>query len=344
MITNLSVNSHMKKTFFYFLLLIMLSSCKSGKHLPDISGVQVNIATQRFEKDFFSLDTVKIDPALDAINKKYPGFAIDFLFNILGTSPKNASGDIKLFIRSYQSIYKDADSIFADMDKINEAILKSFKYVHYYFPEYKLPRKLISFIGPINGYACILTPDAIAVGLQLFLGKDHPVYASAEGQALYPLFVSRRFDKLYIPVNIIHNIIDDMYPEKKSGRPLIEQMIESGKKLYLIDQFLPELPDSLKTGYTDNQLKDCYKNEKNIWSLFVQNDYLYKADPQLVRDYLTDAPFTQALGEGSPGNIGQFTGWQIVKKWMNKNSKVSLKELMEKDPGELFNEAKYKPQ
>ena len=30
------------------------------------------------------------------------------------------------------------------------------------------------------------------------------------------------------------------------------------------------------------------------------------------------------MGEDSPGFIGQFVGWQIVKKWMDKNEKVSI--------------------
>ena len=85
------------------------------------------------------------------------------------------------------------------------------------------------------------------------------------------------------------------------------------------------------------------KAKKNIWSFFVQNDMLFNTDPNLTRDYMSDGPNTPALGTSSPGNIGQFTGWQIVKKWMDKNPTVSLEELMKKKPRDIFNESKYKP-
>jgi len=120
-------------------------------------------------------------------------------------------------------------------------------------------------------------------------------------------------------------------------------MIESGKRMYLLDQLMPGTPDSIKTGYTQKQLDGCYESEKNIWSFFVQNDLLFKTDPNLNRDYINDGPNTPALGEASPGNIGQFVGWQIVKKWMDKNITVTLDALMNKNAKEIFDEAKYKP-
>ncbi|OYW78813.1 MAG: hypothetical protein B7Z27_06715, partial [Sphingobacteriia bacterium 32-37-4] len=161
--------------------------------------------------------------------------------------------------------------------------------------------------------------------------------------ALYPAYISRKFEPRYIPVSAMNNIVLDMYPEQMSGKPLIAQMVELGKRMYVVDHLLPQLSDTLITGYSLNQLDACLNNEKNIWSFFIQNDLLYKSDPQLIREYVTDGPFTQAFGKESPGNIGQFLGWQIVKKWMNKNKQLGFEALMKKNPVQLFEEAKYKP-
>ena len=333
----------MKNQVLVLLLMLGLMACKQGKRIPDVGNIKVNLTTERFEQDFFAVDTLQFEASMNALNKKYPGFTTDFMFNILGTTPATAQVDVRSFIASYQSIYNHTKPLFGDFSAFSKDIKKGFQLVHYYFPNYKLPQKIISYIGPINSYACVITPDAIAIGLQLFLGKDHPLYLSPQGQSMYPAFVSRKFEPAFIPATALKNIVDDMYPAKTQGLPLVAQMIELGKRLYLLDQFLPEMADTLKTGYTALQLEACYKNEQTIWSMFIQNDFLYKSDPQITRDFLVDAPFTHTLGEGSPGNIGQFTGWQIVKKWMSKNSKASLKELMEKDPLKLFEEAKYKP-
>jgi uncharacterized protein YjaZ len=49
------------------------------------------------------------------------------------------------------------------------------------------------------------------------------------------------------------------------------------------------------------------------------------------------------LGEGAPGNIGSFCGWQIVKKFAKKNQNLTLQQLMDTDPEMILQLAKYKP-
>ncbi len=333
----------MKQPLFLFCLVLTLFACKGKKDTPDVSAIPVTLVTQRFEKDLFTLDTLNINAGLQALNARHPGFTQDFLFNILGSSPGSVTGELPGFINSYSSLYKASLEKFRDFNTIEAGVKRGLQFVKYYFPSYKVPGRLISFIGPINSYGNIITPNALAVGLQLYMGKDFPMYLSEAGQQMYPQYISRRFEPAYIPVNCMKNIIDDMYPAAGMGAPLIEQMIESGKRLYVLDRLLPETADSLKTGYTQRQLDGSYASEKNIWSFFVQNDLLYKTDPNFTRDYMTDGPNTQALGKESPGNIGQFIGMQIVQKWMQKNKELSLDVLMKTPARKIFEEAKYKP-
>jgi len=114
--------------------------------------------------------------------------------------------------------------------------------------------------------------------------------------------------------------------------------------LLLDDQFANEnkLGEQLTiTG--EKQLKDSYANEAVIWDFFLNNDLLNNTDQDIIKNYIGESPKTQELGEGSPGNIGSFSGWQIVKKYMEKNSKTSLKELMKMNAREIYNQSKYKP-
>ncbi|MEJ7676935.1 MAG: hypothetical protein WKG06_03480 [Segetibacter sp.] len=250
---------------------------------------------QRFEKDFFSVDTNHIDRSLQQLHQKYPSFLQDFVFNILALpaqpdSSLVAEQEVKAFIRSYIILKDSADKLFTDVNAIQKEVRRGLQFVKHYFPAYKLPLKLITFIGPINSYGNILTTDALAVGLQLYMGKNFSLYQSEAGQELYPAYISRRFEKEYIPVNCIKTIVDDIFPDNNAGRPLVEQMIQAGKRLYVLDQLMPETADTLKTGYTQKQLDGCYANEGTIWSFFVQNDLLYVSDPSVTKDYMNDAP------------------------------------------------------
>lgn len=316
------------------------------KKNPDVSNINVPLKLLRFDKDLFAIDTNNISASLDRLQEKYPSFINDYLYNIMALPPQpdTVAVGLKLFIRDYTKVYDTAQARAQQFDEQMLQVKRGLQFVKYYFPDHQIPTQIITFIGPIEGYANVLTASGLAVGLQLYLGKDFPAYHTAYVEDVYAGYQSARFEPPYIPVNCMHNILDDMYPDKSAGTPLIEQVIEEGKRMYAIDEVLPEIADTLKTGYTTAQLKGCYDNEAGIWNFFLENNLLYITNQMQIRDYTTDGPTTQGLGEGSPGNIGLFVGWQIVKKWMEKyDNKKSLDELMQTPAKQIFDEAKYKP-
>jgi hypothetical protein len=331
------------KKFLLVCALFSVLACKQSPKSPDLSKVQIPMQVMRFEKAFFALDTNQLDKGLSALNQSFPGFSKDFLFNILGTTVDSAYKDSKTFIHSYQSMYDSSKLLFTNFDPISKEVLQGLKAVKYYYPKYPVPTKLVTFIGPINSYANIITTDALAVGLQMYMGKNYSLYQTDMGLQLYPEYISRRFEKSYIPVNCMKTIIDDMYPNKSLGKPLVEQMIEAGKRLYLLDLFLPNTADTIKTGYTKAQLEGCIKNEAEIWGFFVSNNFLYESNPDQTKDYMNDGPNTPALGDASPGMIGQFVGSRIVQKWIEKKGSISPELLMQTPARQIFDESHYKP-
>ena len=135
---------------------------------------------------------------------------------------------------------------------------------------------------------------------------------------------------------------EDLFPDHSQGKPLIEQMIEKGKAWWLLDKFLPETADSLKTGFTQNQLDWCLSNESKIWNYFLEQN-VYTLEPDIIKNYLGDSPFTQGMPEVSPGNIGQWVGWRIVQKWAASNEQLTPEQVMKTPVKTIFDESKYKP-
>jgi hypothetical protein len=331
-----------KKYWCLLLGMVSLTGCELSSSPPDVSNIPIRWEVQRFERDLFQVDTLQIDKALDRLAARYPGFTQDFLYNILGSRPEQVAKDLPGFMKSYKEWYQQIPSD-RQLEPQFQLVKEGCAYFNYYFPAYILPKRLITFIGPVNSFGNILTNDALAVGLQVYMGKDYGWFGSTEGQQLYPPYISRRFEPAYLPVNCMKNLIDDLYPDQSQAQPLVEQMIESGKRVFLLQALLPKVADTLITGYTGAQLRACYASEQGIWSFFVQNDLLFSKDITQVRDYLGDAPGTPALGDGAPGNIGQFCGWQIVKKWMKNNKETTMVDLMKTPASKIFQEAKYKP-
>jgi hypothetical protein len=329
------------------LLLAVLLSCNSGEKEPDVSDIAVALTTQRFDEDLFRLDSVNFLLQLDQLQAKYPGFGENYIYTVLGADPRWPSDTVAAyvwgFVNSYRAVFDSSQLRFKDFTPYEKEIKKGLQYLKYYFPAYNLPKRLITFIGPLNGIGVASAEDMLCVGLHLHLGKDFSLYKSALVRETYPDYVSRRFDPDYIVVDCLKLLVQDLYPEKQEDKPLVQQMVEKGKRLFILSKLLPVAEEYKLIGYSKQQMQAVYEHEAAVWNLFVQNNFLQTIDNNIIKNYIGESPKTQELGEASPGNIGSFAGWQIVKKFMKKNPKMSLQQLMNTDAETIFQQAKYKP-
>ncbi|MBP6432517.1 MAG: hypothetical protein KA319_12190 [Ferruginibacter sp.] len=335
------------KYFIPFILISVLFACNNGEKIPDVSNIKVDIKTQRFEEDLFKKDTDSLIQKIDKLQAAYTSFGENFFATILNVDPKwntdTAANYINGFITTYNPVFDSTKKMFSNFNNYETEIKKGLQFIKHYFPAYKTPEKVITYIGPLDGYGDILSDDAIIVGLHHHLGSNFSLYQSEMVQQVYPSYITNRFTPDYIAVNAMKNIVNDIYPEKLEDKSLMQQMVEKGKHLYILSKILPKTKEHLLIGYTEQQLKDCYTHEKVIWDLFVQNNFLQTIDNNVIKNYIGESPKTQELGEASPGNIGSFAGWQIVKKYMKKNNNTTLQQLIALDNEAIFSDAKYKP-
>lgn len=338
----------MKKILLLLVPVLVFFACNTKKNgAPDVSGIKVEIPIIRFDQAFFSIDTSNIPAGLQQLQQQYPDFYTDFMQQVLGVSGADTSQQTLLvtreFLRGYRSVFDTVQQVFIKTDGLQKELQQAFQYVKYYYPKYN-PGKAVLFLGPFDAPGVALTRSGLAIGLQQFAGSNFSVYQSGPGQELFPLYISRRFAPEYITANCMKAVVEDLFPDQSGSRPLIEQMVEKGKRWFLLDKFLPNTADSLKTGYTQHQLDWCREFEGRIWSHIVKNEDLQSLTPSTIQVYIGEGPFTQGLSqEDSPGNIGQWIGWQIVKKYAAGNSGLKPEEIMNTDPKKILEDAKYKP-
>ncbi len=335
-----------------FLLLLSFLSCKNNKGIPDVSGIKADVQVERFDKDFFSLDTNQTERELVRLSDKYPALLPVYLQYVLGLVPETSVEGVKQFLRLSKNIRDTVDQVFRNTESLQKEMQEAFRFVRYYFPDYTIPR-VITVVGPVDALAQgsngptpnFLRPEFLGISLQFYLGKEFSVYRDPFFiENVAPAYRSRRFSKEYITADAMQLVVDNLFPDKSSDKPLIEQMIEKGKRWWLLDKFLPRLADSLKTGYTQQQLDWCKENEGLIWSFIVKQGELESFDPATLQTYIGESPFTQGFSqELSPGNIGQWIGWQIVRKFESKHPEMELSELMNTSARKILDEAKYKP-
>jgi gliding motility-associated lipoprotein GldB len=332
--------------YLFFLISIVSFHCTNKKPI-DVSGIKLNVPIIRFDEDINTLTPQNLSTEAPALKKKYGAFYDDYMAKMLGVG---STADTLYYQQlrevlvneSFADLKNSVQTTFKSTSDVEVELTQTFKHVRYYYPKQKIPQ-IITFY---SGFT-VQTPignNYIGVGLDMFLGAGSKYYPALR-QSI-PYYLSRRFNKENITPRVIEGFIrEEMFPEPDASKTLLAKMIYNGKVLYFMENVMPEATDSLLIGYTKHQTEWCQTSESSIWAYLLENNLLYETDYMKIQKYLTEAPFTPGIGNGdSAPKLGVWTGWQIVKKYMEKNSDVTLVELMkEQDAQKVLNASKYKP-
>jgi gliding motility-associated lipoprotein GldB len=308
-------------------MLLLLGSCrKSSRFEIDTTKNRVEVKIHRFDKDLLTIDTTKLNAGVDRLYKLYPEFLPVFTGTILDTAATNKTAVRNLFHQfladtTFKAVNKKALQTFTDVTDIEKQVSDAYTYIHYYFPEVKLP-EIYFFVSGFNR-AVMINNNFIGVGTDFYLGSNYPGYKNFTYQ--YMLYNMRRE---CVATDLVSTTLFRMFVMNSSEYRLLDNMLFRGKIMYLLSVFMPnEKPENIM-GYTPEQWKWCKSSEKQLWAYVIDQKHLFSTDVQLIRKYMNDAPFTAPVSQDSPGRLGTWLGWQIVESYMNKNPNATLTDLM----------------
>lgn len=317
----------MKKLIFLLISGCFFLQCKKNDavEIVDVKkSVDLNI--ERFDK-LYAAATTKTLPDLKS---QYP-----FLF------PSQFPDSIwyaKIDDPIFKELNVEVAKQFPDNKKFEEDIEMMVSRIKHYFSEEKNPRVITLVNEVLIDKKAFYTNDLILISLDTYLGKNHKFYepfaayqkANLEPHQILPDLVTNFAFRKIVP---------------SQDKTLISEMIYFGKLHYLKDLLIPETPNYQKIGYTEMQEKFCVENESQMWSYLVNEKLLYDNNIKNYQRFIEDGPFTKFyldIDRESPGRVGQWLGWQIVKSYM-ENNEVTLDQLLKTEPTVIFNKSGYKP-
>ncbi|MEL6624529.1 MAG: hypothetical protein AAFQ83_06200 [Bacteroidota bacterium] len=181
--------------------------------------------------------------------------------------------------------------------------------------------------------------NKLSVGLHYFMGKSFDYYPPQ-----IPAFVRRRYTPENMDVLMMHFIADGVVaPLPNDQSPtLLDGVMRAGIKQYFVHEMLPYEADSTLMMYTKSQMEWADFFERDIYQELI--DKLFETKFAYQQTYLAEKPYTTTLVIESAPRIGVFSGWRIVKAYMDRHPEVTLAELIERTDYEaMFKEARYRP-
>ena len=331
------------KTLITLVLITTILSCENNPLDIDVSKVDVKLSVKRFDQDLFGYKNGITPENVVELNDKYGLFFQDFtqsVINIGSIKHEDINKRLNAFTNdTYISEVKtDVANVYTDFSPYEKELNEAFKHYKHYFPKKNIP-EVITYISGFN-YAITTDKEYLGIGLDMFLGSDYKAYT----QLGLPKYKTAFMDKKGLVAGALLGWVATEFELKERNADLLTEMIHQGKTLYLMDALMPKAPNTVKINYNETQLKWCKSNAEPVWFYFIDNKLLYNKDTKEIIKYMGEAPFIQGFPEGSPGRIGHWVGWQIVKAYMEKNPTITIEQLMNNDNAqEILNKSKYKP-
>ena len=310
------------------LFFIICYSCQSeNENETLIDAIPVEISLDRFDLKFYN-QPASVIPNLKS---QYP-----FLF------PKQFSDSIWISRQrdSLQLLLQnEVNKTFESTDLIESELSHLFKHIKFYFPSTVVP-KVITLTNNVDYQIKTVYLDSlILLSLDTFLGSDNSLYDGI------PNYIRKELDPKYIKVQVADKFASFIIPQPED-RTFLSRMIYEGKKLYLQDYFLPHITPENRILYSLEEYNWAFNNEIYVWQYFVEKQVLYQTQPEWVQRFIEPAPFSKfylQLDNETPGRIGSWLGWQIVKSYSKNYPETPLNELLRLPAQKLFNLSKYKP-
>lgn len=316
----------MKKHIFLVVFCLFIISCDKKVQIEnEVTAIPLELEVERFDKVFFETKPEN----LEKVKKEFPFFFPE-------------GNDNRVWLEKMQNplwreLYTEVQKKYANIEPVKQELTTLFKHIKFYFPETKTP-KVITVISEMDyNNKAIYADSLVIVSLELYLGKGHKFYQ-------FPKYIKENFEERQIAPDVVSSFASRKMPLVMQ-KELLSQMIYFGKQLYLKDLLLPEYTDAEKMGYTPEQIAWCQENESYIWRYFLEKEMLYSSEQKLIPRFINPAPFSKfylEIDNDSPGQVGSWIGWQIVRSYAMNND-VPLKDLLKTDAKEIFVKSKYKP-
>lgn len=328
--------------------LAVLDGCGSDddRNIPDVSGINLEVKVRRFDQDLFALDTANLETGMERLAQKYPVMLPLFAVNIIHdqTNPDETPAEaVGGFLRSAQvrAVYDTVQQVYGDLRWLERDLTQMFKYYQYYFPKKPVP-EVVVMVSEFATDAFTAGDSLCGIGLDMFLGENYPAYFASPSTE--PAYIRRQFQKDYMTVRLAKALAQNI-ADVPPGERLLDQMLHNGKMLYIVDCLLPKVPDSLKMGYTREQMEGSIANEQAVWARLLEQNLLYSTDAKKLRKLVSPSPNAPVVFQEAPGEIGNWMGWQIVKTYMKRHPQTAMDDLLNfRDAQKFLEESKYKPQ
>ena len=328
----------MLKNILPFLLILALFSCNRDRLNISVAELDAPVAVHRLDLQLADAKSLKeIQNIHDDFGKNH----LEFYNFYLGACLQVGLYEDSLTVMALQQftqdtfiakLHREIKQEFSGFESYQEQFQQGLAYLHHHFPEAILPQHIILY-NSLFSNSVVSSENTIGVGIERYLGAENVAIQQLPEDPFYP-YIKRRMDRQFLVRDMMMSWLGtNVLPEINDESELADVMTQWGKHFYALEACFPKFEKHLIMRYFPEEMDWAMDNEREFWDYLVAQNSLFKRDYKMALNIFSDGPFTSGLpiSETAPPRLGQFLGWRIVKKFMDKNPETTLEQLMKTD-------------
>lgn len=311
-------------------IIILFQSCNDSRWNADTSEVDYNGEIHRLDKTVFSLGDNMDQSNLVALQGEFDGFLNIYLKQIMQVGEAENAMTASLFQRfvtdpNWIELQSLIESKYPNLDKESAELENAFKRYAILFNDSNLP----TLVAYNSGFNVGIYPDKefLGIGLEWYCGNDLGIFNRLPPD-LFPQYKRDKMMPEYMTINALKGWLFVKYQDKLNGQSLLNRMVFSGKINYIAAALHQNLSHRIILNYSEQQLEWCDNQEYEVWKFMLENDLIFSEEAMAVNKMMNDGPFTPGMPPESPGGVGNYIGYEMVKALMDRNDNLTLPDLL----------------
>ncbi|PIQ49605.1 MAG: gliding motility lipoprotein GldB [Cytophagales bacterium CG12_big_fil_rev_8_21_14_0_65_40_12] len=323
----------MNKSWFIIALLFLVMACGEDSDCPAVPNIELELS---YESLVDQIHDVEDTFALKNFFKANP-ILRDFFF-LSADYPSESAMVAEVFglLKNpfVDTLYQQT-KLLINEEQLEQDLTDAFKRIKSYYPDYKVPK--VQTVYSAFGNDVFFSDSLLVIGLDYYLGNE-----ASYRPNVYDYLKARLTPEHLVP-QIVQFTSLKFNTTEQGQRTVLDEMVYYGKALEFTKTILPCTADSLIIGYSGEALASSIRSEGFLWSYFVDKALLYDKTPANLSRYIDERPGIPEIDPICPGRIGQWIGWQIVRKYRDEEDLDFTDLMKETDPGKVLMQSKYRP-
>lgn len=296
----------------------LFGGCSHGcSDVPDAPPAEVaDIA--RLMRDYRGLDSTARDDSVDRYRPEIESFMKTvYCDSVTDEALVRWAGS-----RAVAAFTPPVDSVFPTLDGFRNALGHILAVAE--ADSLDLPHRRYAAVVYGRQEAILFVDSVMLVALNHFLGREF------EGYSHWPVYVRNTKTPENLPYAVAEALIGTAYPYKAEGddATLLSRMLYEGAMAEARMRMVPGATVAGALGYNKEDMKWIDENEARLWQELVESKLLYDTSAQVSDRFTAPAPTVRLLPTMWPGRIGRYTGYRIVRAYLDRYPDTSLRQLL----------------